>query len=40
MNAIVEECPRVAMRMECEECGYPYCEAELPTDAHTPHGGQ
>lgn len=31
------ECPRVAMRMECPECGYPYCEAMFPLDKRLPH---
>lgn len=31
------ECPRVAARMACEECGYPFCEAMSDWDGITPH---
>jgi len=30
-------CPRVEMRMECPECGYPFCEAMYPLDKRLPH---
>jgi len=30
-------CPRVEMRMECPECGYPYSEAALELDTSVPH---
>jgi hypothetical protein len=32
-----QECPRVAVRMECPECGYPFSEALLPLDPTIPH---
>jgi hypothetical protein len=31
------KCPRVQLRMECLECGYPYSEAMLPLDPRVPH---
>lgn len=31
------ECPRVARRMECRECGYPYSEAFEAQDDTVPH---
>lgn len=30
-------CPRVAKRMECLECGYPFSEAMFAWDGTTPH---
>lgn len=30
-------CNRIAMRMECPECGYPYCEANIPLDKSIEH---
>lgn len=37
MTAGIRECPRVAYRMECPECGYPYSEAAVPLDPRMPH---
>lgn len=31
------ECPRVAYRMECPECEYPYSESAFPLDERLPH---
>lgn len=31
------QCPRVYMRMECPECGYPLCDARYGLEAHVPH---
>ena len=33
------KCPRVEMRMECPECGYPYSEAKYALDERVPHKG-
>jgi hypothetical protein len=30
-------CPRVNLRMACNECGYPLCEAMQDTDKKVPH---
>ena len=30
-------CPRVAFRMECSECGYPYSEALFSLNTKMPH---
>ncbi len=30
-------CPRVAFRMECPECGYPYSEALFSLNTKMPH---
>lgn len=30
-------CPRIMLRMECQECGYPYSEAMYPTNPNVPH---
>ena len=30
-------CPRVAFRMECPECGYPYSEALFSLNIKMPH---
>jgi hypothetical protein len=34
-----DHCPRVARRMECPECGYPYSEARYALDLRIPHQG-
>lgn len=34
----IEECPRLALRMACKECGYPPGEAYyMITDSQVPH---
>jgi len=39
INAAIQKpgCPRVTLRMECLECGYPYSEAMYPTNIVVPH---
>lgn len=36
-SGVIVECPRVAFRMACKECGYPYSEAAVDTDLRLPH---
>lgn len=37
LDASHNECPRVAIRMECSECNYPLSEAKYEWDGSTPH---
>lgn len=33
----VQLCPRVAMKMECPDCGYSYAQADRTLDPEVPH---
>ena len=37
MSKVNSPCPRVRMRMECPECGYPISEARYELDPSVPH---
>ena len=36
-SCVYKGCPRVDLRMECPECGYPFCEAMYMLDPRIPH---
>ena len=37
MPIYLSVCPKLARRIECNECGYPYCEARYGDDGSLPH---